>query len=50
MHCDALRGEVGLGAGRELDGRGSRGQLGRRRRGLDGGRRGDGSFERREAF
>merc|ERR1719460_333238 len=44
---DALRGEVGLGAGRELDGRGGRGQFGRRGRGLDGGRRGDGGFERR---
>ena len=50
MHCDALRGEVGLGSGRELDGRGGRGQLGRRRSGLDGGRRGDGGFEGREAL
>ena len=47
MHCDALRGEVGLGAGRELDGRGGGGKLGRRGRGLDGGRRGDRSFQRR---
>merc|ERR1719163_2513270 len=43
---DALGREVGLGSGRELDGRGGRGQLGRRTR-LDGGRRGDGSFQRR---
>ena len=45
---DALGREVGLGPGRELDGRGSRGKLGRRwRSGLDGGRRGDGGFQRR---
>ena len=49
MHCDALRREVGLGAGRELDGRGGRGQLGRRT-GLDGRRRGDGGLEGREAL
>ena len=47
---DALGREVGLGAGRELDGRGRRGQLGRRSRGLDGRRLRDGSFERREAL
>merc|ERR1719163_2603546 len=47
---DALRRELSLGSGRELDGRGSRGQLGRRRSGLDGGRSGDGRFQRREAL
>ena len=34
MHCDALGRELGLGSGRELDGRGGRGQLGRRTVGL----------------
>merc|ERR1719163_617704 len=44
---DALRRELSLGSGRELDGRGSllrRGQLGRGSRGLDSRRLGDGSF------
>ena len=53
MHCDALGREVGLGAGRELDGRGGllgRDQLGRGSRGLDRRRFSDGSFERREAL
>ena len=50
MHCDALGREVGLGAGRELDGRGGllgRGKLGRGSRGLDRRRLSDGSFQRR---